>query len=82
MSFWENWPLVKDSEATNGLKIEEEVFINIYFGPVHKIHSNPMMGTLSNSNFLSWNLAFSRRICRGKKSQKPKMLLLSGLGAK
>ena len=35
-----------------------------------KFHSNPMMGTPSNSNFLSWNLAFSSNFCCGRKKPK------------
>ena len=35
-----------------------------------KFHSNPMMGTPSNSNFLSWNLAFSINFCCGRKKPK------------
>ena len=35
-----------------------------------KFHSNPMMGTPSNSNFLSCNLAFSSKFCCGRKKPK------------
>ena len=45
-----------DSEATNGLKTEEEVFIFFYFGPVHKIsfksdYGNPVKQQFSKLEF-------------------------------
>ena len=35
-----------------------------------KFHSNPMLGTPSNSNFLRCNLAFSSNFCCGRKKPK------------
>ena len=73
-----------DSEATNGLKIEGEVSMIFCFGSVHKISfksddGNPVKQQLSK---LEFGILQKNLLSCGKKSQKPQMLFLSGLGAK
>ena len=66
MSFFENWTL-RPPTASKLKRRSSHFFILVLYT---KFHSNPMMGTPSNSNFLSWNLAFSSNFCCGRKKPK------------